>query len=262
MTPADPKTSTTASAVQEAKRGPRRAARAKVDYTLTERHRAAVERLEQLADDIVGRLDLIDRDPDLEDGADEEMWLGAPEPQGGYVQRGYGRMDQRRWADGGNNDREEDTDYEPSLGSIGSTASANSFPQTYWNAPGADCTDLEKADDDNEGSLGWCEGLDQSHLGSSSDEAEYDLGAANPSGRNDQTHWGERNAGWGGGDAEEQCEDEGAQCEDEGGACEDEGAATGDDEGDAQAPCHSSADPARPWPPLGSASWTVERPYG
>jgi hypothetical protein len=82
MTPADPNNSTTAPAVQEARRGPRRAARTPVDYTLTERHRAAVERLEQLADDIVGRLDLLDIDPDLEDGGEAEPVLGAPEITG------------------------------------------------------------------------------------------------------------------------------------------------------------------------------------
>ena len=137
MTPADPKTSTTAPAVQEARRGPRRAARAKVDYTLTERHRAAIERLEQLADDIVGRLDLIDRDPDLEETGDDEPVLGAPEPQGGHVQRGYGRMDQRHWNDGAGDDREQDDEREP-----------------VCEDEGAQCED-EGAVFDDEPSLGW-----------------------------------------------------------------------------------------------------------
>ena len=119
MTPADPRTSTTAPAVKVRQAGPRRAARAVVDHTLTERQRAAVERLEQLADDIVGRLDLIDRDPDLEDDGTAEPVLGAPEPQGGHVQRGYGRMDQRHWNDGAGDDREQDDEREPSLGSVG-----------------------------------------------------------------------------------------------------------------------------------------------
>jgi hypothetical protein len=72
--------------------------------------------------------------------------------------------------------------------------------------------------------LGWAEAVDQTHRGSTSEDKEYSLGAANPHGwGGSQLHWGERNEGWGGGDAEEQCEDEG-------GACEDEGAVTGDDE--------------------------------
>ena len=148
MDQAVPSTSTSAPAVQEARRGPRRAARAVVDHTLTERHRAAVERLEQLADDIVAKLDLLDRDPDLEDGADEEMWLGAPEPQGGYVQRGYGRMDQSHWNDGASDDREQDDEREASLGSIGSNANAELVDQRRWASGGT--SDLEDEHDGRE----------------------------------------------------------------------------------------------------------------
>ena len=167
-----------------------------VDYTLTDRQRAAVERLERLADFIVAELDRIYGDPDLEEGAEAEPILAASEA-----------MNQSRWNDVASDDREQDDEREPSLGSVGSNANADLADQRRW---ASGCT--SDAEDEHDG-------------------------------------------------REPVCEDEGAQCEDEGGACEDEGAATGDNEGDAQAPCHSSADPARPWPPRGSASWTVERPY-
>jgi hypothetical protein len=175
----------------------RRGGRGVVDYSLTDRQRAAVERLERLADFIVGELDRIYGDPDLEDGGEAEPTLGATETR-----------DQRLWSDGANDDRELDDEREPSLGSVGSNANADLADQRRWATGGTG--DLEEEHDGRE----------------------------------------------------PVCEDEGAACEDEGAQCEDEGAATGDDEGDAQAPCWHSADPASPWPPRGAVGWTTERPYG
>jgi hypothetical protein len=150
------------------------------------RQRAAVERLERLADFIAAELDRIYGDPDA------ERSLGA-----------ITALNQCRWSEGASDDRGQDDEREPSLGSVGSNATAN---QERWGADGT---------------------LDY--------EDEHD-------GR------------------EPVCEDEGAQCEDEGAACEDEGAPAGDNEGDAQAPCWHSADPALPWPPAGAVDWTGERP--
>ncbi len=187
---------------------PMRARTAPADQTLSERHKAAVERLERIADLIVAELDLIYGEPDLEDSADAEPTLGAPEPMGA----GGARLDQRRWADGYEADgqpdeREIDDDNEPSLGSVGN-AHANAY-QPQWTGGATSSDDRERDDSEAEASLGWAEGVDQSWLGASSEEIEYVLGSANPTTATDQTHWGDRNAGWGGGDAEEQCEDDG-----------------------------------------------------
>ncbi len=174
---------------------PMRARSAPADQTLTERHKAAVERLERIADLIVAELDLIYGEPDREDGGDKEPNLGS-------LGSGSALFDQARWARGSQDEREldpaeeeyssgwaeamdqrnvggGDQDSEPSLGAINPTPSGD---QRTWSGVAADQLS------------GLIDG-----------EGEHD-------GREDVS------------------EDEGAQCEDEGGACEDEGAASGDDE--------------------------------
>jgi hypothetical protein len=149
-----------------------------VDETLLARQRAAVERLEALAAEIIAHLDALGIDADFEavlgapetgfsswdgrvvdqthwsdsgdcderelDPSDDEPWLGS-----------VGWLSQTRWATGAASDCELDQDgcepeedFEPSLGSIGSNASA--FSQAYWGAPYADCTDLEDEHDGSE----------------------------------------------------------------------------------------------------------------
>ena len=257
MTPAVPSNSITAPAAHEPQAGPTAPLDAPAVPVSLDEHRrhmmAALRHVEAIRDELIDQLDQIAGDPDLEDTGDDEPTLGAPETLGGFASIKQGRMDQRRWVDGyhGHDDeREVDPDYEPSLGSVGQ--GNDRFDQHYWNGLCSDSTDLEGDASLSEGSLGWPEALDQSRLGAGSEELEYDLGAPNPSGRMDQTHWGERNEGWGGGDAEQQCEDEGAQCDDEGHDSDRE--PSSDDEGDAQAPCHSSTNPASPWPPVGTVA--------
>jgi hypothetical protein len=227
MTPAGSSTSTTA---------PAGAPSADVDRTLTDRMKAAVERLEGLAAEILAKLDALEGDPDLEPvlGApevvaglasaafraqvdqtgwastgdvDEREPIGDDEPSLGSLCGCWTALSQERWSDGANGDEEEGHDgREPSSG--------EAYQETRIGGRLIDMEDNDKSD--AECSLGWAETVDQSRLGSATDEIEYSLGAPNPTAYTDQTHWGERNEGWGGGEAEEQCEDEGAQCDDEG----------------------------------------------
>ena len=57
---------------------------------------AALERLDGLRDRLIGRLDQLDGDPDL------ESWLGASDA-----------VDQRHWARCSRDDREAESDFEP-----------------------------------------------------------------------------------------------------------------------------------------------------
>jgi hypothetical protein len=45
---------------------------------------AARQRLEAKIEDLIYLLDLLDDDPDLEDGADDEPWLAGEQSCGGY----------------------------------------------------------------------------------------------------------------------------------------------------------------------------------
>ena len=112
-----------------------------VDYTLTDRQRAAVERLERLADFIVAELDRIYGDPDLEEGAEAEPILAASEA-----------MNQSRWNDVASDDREQDDEREPSLGSVGSNANADLADQRRW---ASGCT--SDAEDEHDGREPVCE---------------------------------------------------------------------------------------------------------
>ena len=137
----------------------------------------------------------------------------------------------------GDCDLEDPGDLEPSL----------AFPEGCYRTDSvlwAGSSGDREEQVDHEHTLGRSENIDQTRYDPPSEDAEYDLGAANPSCRLSQIHWGERNEGWGGGDAEEQCEDEG-QDSDREPDC--------DDEGHEQAKCHSEPgvwppkfDPARP----------------
>lgn len=117
---------------------------ARVVYTLTERMEAGVERLERLAEEIIGMLDRLQTDPDLEDdereavsedeGADtgdDELSLGRSES-----------VDQSAPEPG-------QDDLEPSLGSIGSYG----VNQIYWAAgdPSGLALDCEEQCEDEGG---------------------------------------------------------------------------------------------------------------
>ena len=130
----------------------------------------------------------------------------------------------------GDCDLEDPGDLEPSLAFPEGGHATDSVLRTGGSA------DLEDPNED-ERTLGRSENVDQTSYEVGTDDEEYDLGAANPSGRLSQLNWGERNEGWGGGDAEEQCEDEG-QDSDREPDC--------DDEGNEQAKCHSEPGV---WPP-------------
>jgi hypothetical protein len=124
-----------------------------------------------------------------------------------------------------------DADLEPVLGSLHGTAASGAFGnQERWAQGGT--SDFEHQHDgrepdvDDEPSLGAPEGVQVYSFAGSLNELEM------------------------------ACEDEGAQCEDEGAVFDDE--PDHDNEGDAQAACHSSSDLKAPWPP----KFDPTRPYG
>jgi hypothetical protein len=132
-------------------------------------------------------------------------------------------------------DEEPDSDGEPSLGSLTSCGSAD---QMNWAGGGMDDrerTGFATESDDEEPTLGWGAGIDQSSLGhmASDGDNEPELGWTDAEARTGRHRegWeaidGEADLGWQNtgsqarlhaspNDCEQQCEDEGAQCEDEG----------------------------------------------
>lgn len=83
---------------------------ANVDWTLHDRYKAAVERLEALALEIARQLDELAGDPDLEDGGDDEPGTDD-EPSLGSLGSGAPRHTQERWA-GHKDDKGRDSDLE------------------------------------------------------------------------------------------------------------------------------------------------------
>ena len=98
-------------------------ATAPVEHPAVERQRIR-RKLERVIDKLMTALDAIDGDADLEDTGDDEPSLSAPLP--------YASISQSLWADGGEDDREDDgADAEPSLGSTEGQAD-----QTRWASGG------------------------------------------------------------------------------------------------------------------------------
>lgn len=106
---------------------------------------AAVDRMLTAVDLLIAELDGDAGDADLEPS------LGAPEVVGGLHSRAHAQaVDQRRWARGAHDDREEpEGEDEPSLGSLGGTAENRRGGQRVWSGGGTD--DLEEACEDEGG---------------------------------------------------------------------------------------------------------------
>jgi hypothetical protein len=202
-----------------------------------------VERLEALAEKIIADLDAFYGDPDL------EPVNGSLEV--GNFRSGHG-LDQRHWADGGDQDeREPSEDPEPSL-SFNEVIDQSS-PRFHVGSN----IDLEEEHDgrepdvDDEPSMGASEGPGGTEQwfsmgGAEGGEDEPSLGSLNNV--VDQRRWSDHHdpKQWHVIDGEEQCEDEGGACEDEGFQC--------DDEGDAQATCQDfHHEGRRVWPPAGES---------
>ncbi len=223
MLTADPRDSTTAPEASLGDDAP-----PKVDFALRDRMRAAVERLEALAAEIVAKLDAMTPDADLEPA------LGAPEVHPAKSLPAVREsLDQRQWAKGGDVDeREPGGDEEPSLGSLGADGLWHS--QDHWAGHKRDThygdRDLEgehdgrEPDQDGEPLLGAVEG-ETGSMGWSNTSGvrgeEYSLGST---GTLDQRRWADHHdpSRHLMGDCEEQCEDEGGACEDEGAVFDDE----------------------------------------
>ena len=274
MTPADPKTSTTAPAVQAGQGRPRDGYdRALSTHTTTARMKAAVACFQEApAHEIAAKLDELYGDPDHEsdEGLEE---IGDKEPMPGVwpcsrSQLRWGESETLDWAQENNvgfgnptkttspsSALEPDGRFRPSRRDLDQTDWARGpdvaereedpdyEPQGVMIPLGKTMIDLEDYEkSDYEPSMGAAEGETGSvawSQGGSVFEEEPSLGSV---GHIDQRHWANHTDPtlWLCLDVEEACEDEGAQCEDEGHDSDRE--PDTDCEGDAQAPCHASTD--------------------
>jgi len=161
MIPADTETSTPAPGAHQAAAAAAQGLRAGVvDTTLTDRMKAAVERLEALAEEIVAELDRLHGDPNIEEGCDldEEHDGREPDDENEHILGRSEALDQSRPEFGAD-------DLEPSLGGLqGIDQRRWADDETPWfrhqdleeqcEDEGGACED-EGAVSDDEWSLGW-----------------------------------------------------------------------------------------------------------